>query len=143
MGENCHGQGSVEGKVKEAEATCVHNITEELREGRAEPAIEEQGKERVPANWSFSPGDGGEYPRARMRTRLRRPEEVVILPQLLRGELGGGGFPLLSQRREPLRLGRFMPFPLSAFGAMAEVEMALEDLPVPPEPPEAPGPGGS
>ena len=26
---------------------------------------------------------------------------------------------------------------------LAEVEMALEDLPVPPEPPEAPGPGGS
>ena len=25
----------------------------------------------------------------------------------------------------------------------AEVEMALEDLPVPPKPPEAPGPGGS
>ena len=26
---------------------------------------------------------------------------------------------------------------------LAEAEMALEDLPVPPEPPEAPGPGGS
>ena len=26
---------------------------------------------------------------------------------------------------------------------LAEVEMALEDLPVPPEPPEAPGPGDS
>ena len=29
------------------------------------------------------------------------------------------------------------------YAVLAEVEMALEDLPVPPEPPEAPGPGGS
>ena len=31
-----------------------------------------------------------------MRSRLRRPEEVVVLPQLLRGELGGGRLPASS-----------------------------------------------
>ena len=42
--ENCHGQDSIGGEVKEAEAVCVHDIAEELREGRAEPAVEEQSK---------------------------------------------------------------------------------------------------
>ena len=70
MCENCHGQDSVGGEVKEAEAICVHDITEELREGRAEPAIEEQREEWVPVLSQFRSG-GQEYPRARMRSRLR------------------------------------------------------------------------
>ena len=41
MCENCHGQNGVGGEIKEAEAVGVHDIAEELREGRAEPAIEE------------------------------------------------------------------------------------------------------
>ena len=39
--ENCHGQDSIGGEVKEAEAIRVHNVTKEFREGRAEPAVEE------------------------------------------------------------------------------------------------------
>ena len=47
MCENCHGQNGVGGEIKEAEAVGVHDIAEELREGRAEPAVEEQHKEGV------------------------------------------------------------------------------------------------
>ena len=47
MCENCHGQNGVGGEVKEAEPVGVHDITEEFREGRAEPAVEEQREERV------------------------------------------------------------------------------------------------
>ena len=105
MCENCHGQNSIGGEVKEAEPVGVHNIAEKLRERRAEPAVEEQGEERISV-WSCFPSGGWEYLRARMRSRLHRPEEVEVFPQLPRGELGGGGdCPLLSQRRKPLRLG--------------------------------------
>src|SRR4051812_10197404 len=51
MCKNCHGQDSIGGEVKEAEPVGVHNITEELRERRAEPAVEEQGKKGV-SSWS-------------------------------------------------------------------------------------------
>ena len=51
MCENCHGQNGVGGEIKEAEAVGVHDIAEELREGRAKPAIEEQREEWVPV-WS-------------------------------------------------------------------------------------------
>ena len=101
---NCHGQNGVGGEIKEAEAVGVHDIAEELREGRVETAIEEQREEWVPV-WSQLRSSGREYPRARMRTRLRRPKEVEVLPQLLRAELGGEDRPLLPQRRELLRLG--------------------------------------
>src|SRR3954465_9873915 len=103
MCENCHGQDNIGGEVKEAEPVGVHNIAEEFRERRAEPAVEEQGEEGI-SSWSHFPSDGCKYLRARVRPRLRRPEEVVVLPQLLRGELGGEDGPLLSQRRELLRL---------------------------------------
>ena len=78
MGENCHGQNGVGGKIKEVEPVGVHDITEEIREWRAEPAVEEHGKERISANWSCLRGDDGEYLCARMRPR--RPEEIVPLP---------------------------------------------------------------
>ena len=57
-----------------------------------------------------------------MRSRLHRPEKVVVLPQLLRGELGGGKMarPFRSATSR-CALADFTPFPLSAFGAMAEV----------------------
>ena len=52
------------------------------------------GEEGVPV-WSQLRGSGREYPRARVRPRLRRPEEVVVLPQLLGAELRGEDGPLL------------------------------------------------
>ena len=104
MCENCHGQNGVGGEIKEAEPIGVHYVAEELREGRAGPAIEEQRAEWVPV-WSQFRSSGREYPRARMLPRLRRPEEVEVLPQLLRAELRGEDRPLLPQRREPLHLG--------------------------------------
>ena len=55
--ENCHGQDSIGGEVKEAEPVGVHNIAEKLREGRAEPAVEEQGEERISV-WSHFPSGG-------------------------------------------------------------------------------------
>ena len=114
MCENCHGQNGVGGEVKEAEPVGVHDVAEEIRKGRAEPAIEEQCEERVPA-WSQCQSCSREYPRARMRTRLRRLEEVVVLPQLLCTELRGEEGPLLPQRHEPLRLGRLHALPLVGF----------------------------
>ena len=51
MCKNCHGQDSVGGEVKEAEPVGVHDVAEESREGRAEPAVEEQREEGVPV-WS-------------------------------------------------------------------------------------------
>ena len=48
MCENCHGQNGVGGEVKEAEPIGVHDVTEEFREGRAEPAIEEQREKGYP-----------------------------------------------------------------------------------------------
>ena len=103
MGENCHGQNGVGGEVKEAEPVGVHDVTEKFREGRAEPAVEEQRKEGVSVRSQFQRGSW-EYLRAQMRSRLRRPKEVVVFPQLLRAKLRGEDGPLLSQRREPLRL---------------------------------------
>src|SRR4051812_31812505 len=88
MCENCHGQDSIGGEVKEAEPVGVHNITEELRQRRAEPAVEEQGEKGV-SSWSHFPSDGWKYLRARVRPRLRRPEEVVVLPRSLAASLGG------------------------------------------------------
>ena len=114
MCENCHGQNGIGSEVKEVEPVGVHNVAEKLGERRADPAVEEQREEGISIRSPFRSG-GGEYLRARMRSRLRRPKEVVILPQLLRGELGGEGCPLLSQRREPLRLGRLHDLPLAGF----------------------------
>ena len=79
MCENCHGQNGVGGEVKEAEPVGVHDVTEKFREGRAEPAVEEQRKEGVSIRSQFRSGSR-EYLRARMHSRLRRPEEVVVLP---------------------------------------------------------------
>src|SRR3954467_14072765 len=90
MCKNCHGQDNIGGEVKEAEPIGVHDITEEFRKGRAEPAVEEQGEERVPSG-SLSPSGGGDFLRARVPPRFRRPKEVVVLPQPPRSELGGGG----------------------------------------------------
>ena len=79
--ENCHRQDGVGGEVKEMESIGVHDVAEEIREGRAEPAIEEQCEEGVPIRSQFR-CCSREYPRARMRTSLRRPEEAEVLPQL-------------------------------------------------------------
>ena len=103
MCENCHGQNDIGGEVKEAEPVCVHDVTEEFREGRAEPAVEERHEEGIPVR-SQSRSGGREYLRARMRSRVRRPEEVVVLPQLLCVKMRGEDGPLLSQRRELPRL---------------------------------------
>src|SRR4051812_13158273 len=89
MCENCHGQDIIGGEVKEAKPVVFHDIAEKFREGWAEPGVEEQGEERV-SSWSHMSGGGWKYLRARVRPRLHRPEEVVVLPQLPRGELGGG-----------------------------------------------------
>ena len=70
MCENCHGQNGIGGEVKEAEPVGVHNVVEKLRERRAEPAVEEQGEERI-SIWSRFPSGGWKYLRARMRSRLR------------------------------------------------------------------------
>ena len=51
MCENCHGQNGIGGEVKEADPVGVHDVTEKFREGRAEPAVEEQREEGVPV-WS-------------------------------------------------------------------------------------------
>ena len=48
MCENCHGQDGVGGEIKEAEPVGVHDVAKELREGRAEPVVEEQREEWVP-----------------------------------------------------------------------------------------------
>ena len=57
-----------------------------------------------------------------MRSRLRRPEEVVILPQLPRGELGGGEIARSFRSAASCCASvDFTTFPLSALGAMAEV----------------------
>ena len=114
MCENCHGQNDIGGEVKEVEPVGVHDVTEKFREGRAEPAVEEQREERVSIRSQFRSGSW-KYLCARMRLRLHRPEEVVVLPQLLRGKLRGEDGPLLSQRREPLCLGRLHALPLVGF----------------------------
>src|SRR4051812_50143154 len=103
------------------EAVGIHDITEKLRVRRAEPAVKEDGKERVPSR--VQPlGVGGKHPRARMRSRLRRPEEAVLVPQHHRLKLRGGRRRLLPKRLESQRPRRF------------------QSLPPPPFPP--PGPGG-
>src|SRR3954464_7638374 len=105
MCKNCHGQDNIGGEVKEAEPVGVHDVAEKFRKGQAEPAVEEQGEERVPSG-SLFPSSGWEYLRARMRSRPRRIEEVVVHLQLFPSKLRREDCPLLSQRREPLRLGR-------------------------------------
>src|SRR4051812_45081816 len=86
--EDRHCQDGIGGKVEEVEAIGVHDFTEELRVRRAEPAVEEDDEERIPGRVLLL-GVGGKHPRARMRSRLRRPEEAVLVPQLHRTELGG------------------------------------------------------
>ena len=120
MCENCHGQNNIGGEIKEAEPVGVHNVAEEFREGRAEPAVEEQREERVSIRSQFRSGSW-EYLRTRMRSRLRRPEEVVVLPQLLRGKLGGKIARSFRSAASRCASADFTTFPLSAFGAMAEV----------------------
>ena len=120
MCENCHGQNGIGGEIKEVEPVGVHDIAEEFREGRAEPAVEEQGEERI-SIWSRLPSGGWKYLRARMRARLRRPEEVIVLPQLLRGKLGGKTARSFRSAASRCASVDFTTFPLSALGAMAEV----------------------
>src|SRR3954470_11966897 len=81
--ENRHCQNDVGGEVEEMEAIGVHDVAEELRKGRAKPAIEEHSKEGVPGRILLL-GDDGKHPRARMRSRHRRPEEVEPIPQVHR-----------------------------------------------------------
>ena len=129
MCENCHGQNGIGGEVKEVEPIGVHDVAKEIREWRAEPAVEEHGEERIPVSWSCLRGDDGEYLCARMRPRLRRPEEIVPLPQLLRGELGGGkvarSFRSASSHCASVDFtafaaAAFVAFPFPGFGGMAE-----------------------
>ena len=56
-----------------------------------------------------------------MRPRLRRPEEEEVLPQLLRAELGVKIARSFRSAVSRCASADFTPFPLSAFGAMAEV----------------------
>ena len=56
-----------------------------------------------------------------MRTRLRRPKEVEVLPQLLHTELGVKIARSFRSAASRCASADFTPFPLSAFGAMAEV----------------------
>ena len=114
MCENRHGQNGIGDEVKEVESIGIHDVAEEIRERRAEPAVEEQSKKGVSVR-SLLPSGGGEYLCARMRTRLHCPKEVEVLPQLLRTDLRGEEGPLLPQRREPLRLGRLHALPLVGF----------------------------
>ena len=58
-----------------------------------------------------------------MRPCLRRPEEIVPLPQILCGELGEEGarsFRSASSRCASVDFTAFAAFPLLGFGAMAE-----------------------
>ena len=129
MCKNCHGQNGVGGEIKEMEPVCVHDVAEEIGKGRPEPAIEEQWEEVV-SFWAplRSRSCGGEYLRARMRPRLRRPEEIVPLPRLLRGELGGKAarsFRSASSRCASVdftafAVAAFVAFPFPGFGGMAE-----------------------
>src|SRR3954462_789936 len=86
--ENRHCQNNVGGEVEEVEAIGVHDVAEELRKRRAKPAIEEHNKEGIPGRILLL-GDGGKNPRARMRSRHHRREEVEPVPQLHRVELRG------------------------------------------------------
>ena len=56
-----------------------------------------------------------------MRTRLRRPKEVEVLPQLLHSELGVKIARSFRSAASRCASADFTPFPLSPFGAMAEV----------------------
>ena len=56
-----------------------------------------------------------------MRSRLCRPEEVEVLPRLLRAELGEKIARSFDSATSRCASADFMPFPLSAFGAMAKV----------------------
>ena len=114
MCEDCHGQNDIGGEVEEMEPVSVHDIAEEFRERRAEPAVEEQGEEWV-SSWSRFPGNGWKYLRAWVRPRLPRPEEVVVLPQRPRGKLGWK-----TARVFRSATADFAAFPFSPFGAMAE-----------------------
>src|SRR3954469_24637054 len=89
------------------------------RGGGAEPAVEEQGEEGIP-NGILIPSRGWEYLHARMRSRPRRPEEVEVLLQLCRLKPRREDYPLLSQRREPLRLGRLRLLGFRSHGGNGE-----------------------
>ena len=56
-----------------------------------------------------------------MRPHLRRPKEVEVLPQLLHAELGVKIARSFRSAASRCASADFTPFPLSAFGAMAEV----------------------
>src|SRR3954462_6501119 len=118
--ENRHCQNGVGSEVEEMEAIGVHDVAEELRKGRAETAIEEHNEERVPSR-IFLPGDGGKHPRARMRSRHRRPEEAELVPQDHRVELRGKGRPFLRSASSRSASADFTAFPLPLSGAMAGV----------------------
>src|SRR4051812_6915944 len=119
MCENCHGQDNIGGEIEKVEPVGVHDIAKEFRKGRAEPAVEEQGKEGIPSG-ILIPSNGWEYLRARMRSRPRRPEEIEIFLQLYCLEPRREDRPLLSQRREPLRLSRLRLLGLRGHGGNGE-----------------------
>ena len=56
-----------------------------------------------------------------MRTRLRRPKEVEVLPQLLHAELGVKIARSFCSAASRCASADFMPFPLLPFGALAGV----------------------
>src|SRR4051812_27426644 len=118
--EDRHCEDGIGGKVEEVEAIGVHDFTEELRVRRAEPAVEEDDEERIPGRVLLL-GFGGEHPRARMRSRLRRPEKGGLVPQPHPAQLGGTV--AVSSRSAPSRSASAdfaaFPFALSLFGAMA------------------------
>ena len=63
-----------------------------------------------------------------MRMRLRRPKEVEVLPQLLHAELGVKIARSFRSAASRCASADFTPFPLSAFGAMAEVVEKVDDV---------------
>ena len=63
-----------------------------------------------------------------MRTRLRRPKEVEVLPQLLHTELGVKIARSFRSAASRCASADFTPFPLSAFGAMAEVVREVDGV---------------
>ena len=63
-----------------------------------------------------------------MRTRLRRPKEVEVLPQLLHSELGVKIARSFRSAASRCASADFTPFPLLAFGAMAEVVEKVDGM---------------
>jgi hypothetical protein len=98
MRKYCHGGYSVWRQIQQAKTEGVHDITEEIRIRRAEPAPEIAGKEGVLAHFALVDGwtDAGGWVRSglhgphapefglQISPRERRSEERVLLPLHLR-----------------------------------------------------------